>query len=132
MFGNDRNERRFEILIEEVLTALEKNLTEHDKIHDEALANYRAKAIEKLDVMLQDAKDGKPIQTSIALTVPHSYKKSFTSAIALLGSLQKAGDDKVEMTASEYDRFVLNEWEWVDSFNASNAVYTATGKFLNS
>jgi hypothetical protein len=130
VFGNDTRSRMFEILIPEVLEALEENLKNHDEIYNEALENYRKAAIEKLDQMLADAKDGKPIKTSVGLQVPESYRDNFTSTIALLKSLQNGGDEKVEMSAVEYNRYVLNKWDWVGSFNASNARYTAGGKML--
>ena len=61
---------------------------------------------------------------NIGLVVPTNHTQHFDTAIGLLGMTKRAGTKQVEITASEYERYVLNKWPWSDRFSSSNAAYS--------
>jgi hypothetical protein len=125
MMGVGRGGRTYPVLIGTLLTHLKQNREEHVEIVEEAQANFRKLAIEKLDGMLDDAKSGKNISTSLGLKVPTVHTDAFDNAIGLLQMTQEAGEEKIEIDSDEYERFVRNNWEWTDRFVTSNRAYSS-------
>ena len=37
---------------------------------------------------------------------------------------KRAGEQHIEITADEYERFVRNNWDWMDQFRSSNSPYS--------
>jgi len=118
------NGRTYKVKINELVETLKKNRDEHVSVVEEAQANFRKMAIEKLDSMLKDAKDGKGIRTSLGLTVPTIHTDAFDNAIGLMEMTMRAGETIIEIDAGEYERFMRNNWEWKQDFNTSNRAYS--------
>lgn len=116
--------RTYKVKIDTLLTHLRKNRDEHVEIVEEAQAEFRRLAIQKLDSMLQDAKSGKGISTSLGLKVPSVHTDAFDNAIGILEMTKEAGETTIEIDAGEYERFVRNCWEWTDAFILSNKGYS--------
>jgi hypothetical protein len=116
--------RTYKVKISTLLTHLRTNRDEHVAIVEEAQAKFRELAIKKLDLMLQDAKSGKGIRTRLGLDVPSVHTDAFDNAIGILEMTQEAGEETIEIDAGEYERFVRNNWEWTQEFNASNRAYS--------
>ena len=124
MLGHGRGGRTYKVLISDLLTTLKKNRAEHVEIVEEAQAAFREQFIKKLDLMMADAKAGKPIDTHIGMRVPSAHTGAFDNAIGLMEMTQRAGEETIEIDAGEYERFVRNRWEWTEDFNVSNAPYS--------
>ena len=116
--------RTYKVKIETLLGHLKKNREEHLSIVEEAQANFRKLAIQKLDAMLQDAKSGHAIRTHLGLTVPSIHTDAFDNAIGILEMTADAGEDYIQIDAGEYERFVRNNWEWTEKFRTSNGGYS--------
>ena len=123
MIGIGRG-RTYKVKIETLLTHLKKNRDEHVEIVEEAQAEFRRLAIEKLDLMLQDAKSGACICTRLALAVPTIHTDAFDNAIGILEMTQDALEECIEIDSGEYERFVRNNWEWTDQFRTTNSAYS--------
>ena len=123
MMGIGRG-RTYKVKIDTLLGHLKTNRDEHVEIVEEAQAEFRRLAIEKLDGMLADARSGKGISTSLGLKVPTIHTNAFDNAIGLLEMTAEAGEKIIEIDSGEYERFVRNCWEWTDQFRASNAGYS--------
>ena len=116
--------RTYKVNISELVQTLKKNREEHGEIVEEAQAEFRKLAIEKLDVMLMDAKSGKGIRTHLGLKVPTIHTDAFDNAIGLMEMTMRAGETVIEIDAGEYERFVRNNWEWTSEFISSNRSYS--------
>lgn len=117
--------RTYKVKIDTLLTHLRKNRDEHVAIVEEAQAKFREMAIERLDLMLKDARSGKGIKTRLGLDVPSQHTDAFDNAIGILEMTKEAGETTIEIDAGEYERFVRNNWEWTDQFRTSNAAYSS-------
>ena len=58
---------------DKLLEIVKKNRENHRAIFLEAQENYRKRVIEELDKMLQDAREGKRIRTTVELQAPIDY-----------------------------------------------------------
>jgi len=116
--------RTYKVKISALLEGLQKNRKEHLQIVEEAQAKFRELAIEKLDQMLQDAKNNKGIQTRLGLDVPTIHTDAFDNAIGLLQMTADAGETIIEIDSGEYERFIRNNWEWTQTFRHSNSTYS--------
>jgi len=117
--------RTYKVKISTLLDHLRKNRSEHVEIVEEAQAEFRRLAIERLDSMLKDAMSGKGIQTNLGLKVPTVHTDAFDNAIGLLEMTKDAGEDLIEIDSGEYERFVRNNWDWTAQFRASNGGYSS-------
>ena len=115
MMGHGRDGRTYKVKIDELLESLKKNRAEHKEIVEESQAAFRVEAIKELDRMLADAKDGRKIKMRVGLTVPTIHLDEFDNAIGLMEMTTRAGEESIEITADEYERFVRNRWHWLDS-----------------
>ena len=116
--------RTYKVNISELVQTLKKNREEHVEIVEEAQAEFRKLAIQKLDVMLKDAKSGKGIRTSLGLKVPTIHTDAFDNAIGLMEMTMRANEQTIEIDSGEYERFVRNNWEWTSEFIAFNRSYS--------
>lgn len=124
MMGSNRHARTYTVKIGDLLTALKENRQEHMQIVEEAQAAFRKATIEKLEEMLDQARAGKRVNMHLGLMVPSSHLDTFDNAIGLLEMTKDAGEEVIEITADEYERFVRNRWEWTREFVESNAPYS--------
>lgn len=105
---------------DDLLTTLKANLEEHQNTFDRAQEQYRQRIIEALDRRLQDARDGKRISTYINLPEPVNYTEEYRTAIAMV---EWAVGDTVDLTQRDFERYVLNKWEWTANFAANTTMY---------
>ena len=103
-------------LIEKVRT----NCDSHRELFLKAQEGYRKLVIEELDRMLADAKAGRPIRRSISLTEPSDHTKDYDRVIAML---EMSVDDTVTLDASDFDRYVLDNWDWSRFALSTNPAY---------
>lgn len=123
-----------------LLEKLKENLELHDELYEEAVENYWnsveltfQKEVEKATnkIKSRDLSNG-GIRLSVYIQEPTSNRSSYEEALAML---EYEVDEVVELTAYEFRSYVLNKWNWTDSFLASNAAYVSQdtmSKFTNS
>jgi hypothetical protein len=148
----DRNDdRTINALVDEVLTALRENLAEHQEIVEEARKGYMekcrkalVKAQNKLTDRLSRLEDGEILEMkaiTFNLTPPQDHSKEFKTVIKMLELHKSAyesdhGNSETQATiplkAADVQRFVLNDWSWMDTFLHSNAVYSEKARLLSS
>ena len=109
---------------QKLLEVLKSNREEFLTIYEAAMEKYRAAAIEKLESMLDAAKNGEKIQHSFQLAVPNNYENDFSEAIAMI---EWAIGDEIELDSSDFSCYVLNKWHWIDSFAGSVGAYGLQG-----
>lgn len=107
----------------ELLETVQKNRDNHRKIFLEAQEGYRVAAIAELDKMLTEAKQGKQIRRSLALTEPVDQTRDYDRVIRMLEMSQ---DEIIELQEHDFMQYVLDDWGWKRQFLLSNSVYSAT------
>lgn len=105
----------------ELLAKIKTNRDSHNGIFLKAQEEYRKDVITELERRLEDAKAGKPIERGTKLPEPVDHTADYDRVI---GMLEMSVDEVVEIDASEFDRYVLDNWHWKDKVVASNMYYT--------
>lgn len=107
----------------ELFEKMKANRDQHRTIFLEAQEGYREAAIAELDKMLEEARSGKRIRRIVSLVEPMDQTSEYDRAIAML---EMSVSDTIELSAEEFNCYVLDQWRWKDQFNVSNASYSKT------
>jgi hypothetical protein len=134
---NPHDDRTILANVDEVLLALKTNLAEHKEMVAEAKAGYRQKCLDALHKAEQDIHErlaiahlnavGTKIDISpitFRIAPPEDHSKEFETVIKMLELHRNAGEKTITLKAADVQRFVLNDWSWMDSFLVSNAGYS--------
>lgn len=107
----------------QLLEKLRANRANHRKVFEAAVEVYRTRAVEELERMLDDAKNGRKIARQIGLVTPVDYTKEYDRAITML---EMSRDTNITIDSRDFARFVMDDWEWRESFSTSTASYLVT------
>lgn len=105
---------------DKLLAALRDNREQHECEYDEARAKYRQEAIKAMEKNLVHAREGGKVETYIRLPEPQSFVASYDKAIAMV---EWQVGDTVELSQSQFQQYVLGEWEWKAEFAATTGTY---------
>lgn len=114
--------RKVSVDKDRLLETLRANKAEHRSIFERAQRGYRTKVIEVLDARLESARSGGPINTYIGLTEPKDFTAEYDAVIAELEWSGKS-ESVIDLDQREFRQLVLNQWDWMDQFSATNSVY---------
>ncbi len=106
---------------EELLEKLRANRSSHRDVFLKAQEEYRAEVIVELDKMLEDARGGRRIRRMVALPEPEDHTADYDRVIAML---EMSVGLEIEISEHEFQRYVLDQWEWAGSFAANTLRYT--------
>ena len=106
----------------DLLAKVRTNRDAHRDLFLKAREGYRKLVIEELDRMLADAKAGLPIRRSVTLTEPSNHVKDYDRVITML---EMSVDDTVTLDAQDFDRYVMDNWDWSRFALATNTAYAA-------
>jgi len=147
---NRNDDRTITANVDEVLTALNANLAEHREIVAEAREGYVVKCQQALEAARKEmnarlkgirdtgkVSEGAMDHIAFALAPPEDHSKEFLTVIKML-ELHKAAHVKSEtepeatitLKAIDVQRFVLNDWSWMDRFLLSNSGYSGKSEML--
>lgn len=104
----------------ELLETVTRNRDEHRGLFLKAQERYREAVIKELDQMLADARANKKIKRMITLPEPQDYTSSYNTVIDMLAWHTA---DTVELERHDFERYVLNKWEWAGAFAANTQSY---------
>lgn len=106
-----------------LIATIRDNRDRHRSIFEKAQEVYREKMIEELDRALDDAKNGRKIVRFINLPEPEDHTSDFDTALQML---EWEVGDTIELSRRDFQRYVLNQWEWAAGFAANTESYLAT------
>jgi len=109
----------------ELLEVLEKNLATHIADVQEALALRQdvmlAYFLDEADKLQADA-DYQP-KESVNFPAPSDNSKDYNKAIKMVEMTQ---DLVITLNEKQFDRLVMDEWDWKDSLIATSSLYGKT------
>lgn len=108
---------------DELLDKLHENRAQHRKIFLEAVDGFRTKAIELLEAALDDARAGRRVKASFHLQQPVDQTREYDRTIKML---EMSVDSHVELTAQEFEAYVMDRWAWKHQFLTANSFYSTT------
>lgn len=104
----------------DLIEILEHNKSSHRAKYEEAFSAYRKAAIAQLNQWLDGLKEGKRVHLFSDLPVPTDHTESYER---ILGMLRMDINDKVTVNETEYQRYVLDKWEWTRQFSQTRSAY---------
>lgn len=141
-------ERTVRIKTEKLLKTLKENRLKHQEKYEEAMKGYKVLAKDKLEKLKNKTLDG--IETNFAaisdkidkfdpeerqmsdtvtlissmqfsLEVPENHTKAYDVAIEMANWEQR---EEVDILQSEFECFVLDDWDWSKDFQHLNVRYS--------
>ncbi len=103
-----------------LLETIRTNRKEHRSQFLEAQARYRETVIAELDKRLESARSNGPINLGFSLPEPVDYTDSYDTAIRML---EWEMEDTITLAEHDFQRYVLNKWEWARAFAANTQSY---------
>lgn len=114
-------------LLSKVRANREKHIQEYkdacDGYKDEALAAVK-QGFTSLEKRIQQLEAGEVIAlaaVSFNLNVPQSHEQSYNQVIAML---EMSVDEVLEIQSDEFACYVMDDWDWRQSFEATKMRYT--------
>lgn len=106
---------------EELLAEVKENRQKHKEEYEQAVENYCKEAARRFREKVEAAEAGHPTSTSIDLDKPIEFLDEYDQAIRMLEMEQ---NDQIELTESEFQKLVLDEWNWSSQFERHTSSYT--------
>jgi vacuolar-type H+-ATPase subunit E/Vma4 len=107
----------------ELIAKLQENRAAHRAIYEEALAGYRDVALEKLEAYIARVRGGEVEVITLVLAKPEDHTRDYDRIIAMA---EASVDDVLELAEHDFQRYWLDDWNWRQSFLASNSAYSQT------
>lgn len=104
-----------------LLEILMSNREQHHHLFEEAWTEYRRRVVTAMEHNLDNARAGGDVQLMITMRTPEDHTEEYD---AVIGLLEMSDDETIELNARDYERFVLDRWEWRRSFKDNTLSYT--------
>lgn len=104
----------------ELLATLRENRDKHVETYERAAAGYRERAIRLLNERLELAKSEKNFDLHFNLQEPTDHTDEYNQAIKML---EMSVEDHVVITDYEFRQFVMDKWNWKDTFVTTTSMY---------
>ncbi len=105
-----------------ILEKLKANYEDHKIIVAEAKKGFVEKMQTALEENLKALEEGTLDRLSLTLLPPPDHSDVYRTAIAMLEMTQET---EIELEAYEFRNLVMDEWNWMSGFLATNANYSA-------
>jgi hypothetical protein len=103
-----------------LLEKLETNKVEHEKAYYQILDARQDKVVEVLKEELKKAKADRTYQPTLYVPLPENHVKDYERAITILNA---SLDKEFELTSSEFDQYVNDDWQWKTTFMTTSGCY---------
>ncbi len=122
-------DRTVKVARKELLKVLQQNREQHIKDYDAACNGYRVQAVQKIEAAMAELKQQlnsvkadkrTSIGAQIYLPTPVSHERSYNQIIKMM---EMSVEDIVELTAGQFACFVMDNWDWRQEWETSNAPY---------
>ena len=107
-----------------LIEKLKENRGKHKKEYDEAVEAYQAACVKELQDALKKVRGWKTAADYDAVQVynhlPAHHLKAYDRVLA---SLEMSVDEDLVITAEQISQFVMDEWNWSESFRSTANIY---------
>lgn len=104
-----------------LISILKENMQIHQHEYIELrTAFYKSVAMKALQLSKQAERCDESIQLRIDAVKPISNMKDYET---ILGMLELSTDEEFTLSEKDYKKYVLDEWDWSQSFAATKASY---------
>jgi hypothetical protein len=127
---NPHDDRTISAKTATIIDHLKQNLAEHADIVKEAREGYVKSAEEALAKRLHQVREGKIVDLTFRLTPPQDHSNEYKTVLKMLELHLEAGEETIQLKASDVQQFVLNNWSWMDNFLVSNSGYSGKSQLI--
>lgn len=103
-----------------LLARMRHNQEAHRAKYEVAMERYRLAAIDALNEQLRLAHAREPFSLSFSLPEPKDYSGQYEKAIEFV---DWNTDEEIVLDRESFNRYVMDQWDWVRAFLASTASY---------
>lgn len=109
---------------DELIEKIRENMETHQATYEAAIEEFNRQQVELLEDMVAKARAGKPFDRLALsrLPVPENHMEDYRRALALL---EMEVRKEIKLGPHEFNRYVLDEWEWTRNFAVNTASYAA-------
>lgn len=109
------------VLKAELLSVIERNMDSHRDIYEAAMVGYERAAIEWLEGMLAQIRNG-DTETRLIFTapMPEDHTDDYERVRLMI---QWSTSDEIELSAGEFEQYVMDNWGWKRQWAATNSSY---------
>jgi len=107
-----------------LLKTVEENRKLHRKMALETKNNYRQKAMEWFEKTLDDIRGDGPVPRVMPFDLPGDHTEDYDRVLMMLSM---SIDNEIELTESEFARYVMDDWTWKATFVEISKAYGYTG-----
>lgn len=112
----------------QLLEKLRENLEIHKKEYEEALAEFKARLIEDLQLAVKKVKKTDDVMDlekfKFKISFPEDHSQDYQDVIEML---EMSTDDTINLDAQSFKAYIKNEWVWQQSFKMTKALYNSVG-----
>ncbi len=114
--------RTVKIRKSELEAKLTNNRAGHRALYEKAFAGYRDDMVKKLNEALDLINSGTRVSLRYNEEMPEDHTCDYDT---VLNMLSMSTDEVVEITYQEFRQYVEDNWNWRESWTASNSKYYA-------
>lgn len=112
---------RIKTKTEDLLAKLKENREKHTREFEELFVKYKGAAKEALLKRVEEVDSwDEPENLCFELEVPENHTRDYDLAISML---EWSTEELTELDARTFRRYVLDEWEWRESFENTKLSY---------
>lgn len=105
-----------------LLAKVRANRAAHKKEYDEAMVGYREEVIKVAKAQLAKAMERENVDKYSWPNQPKEYLREYDRVIAMC---EASVDDHITLSANDFGRYMMDDWEWSDSFKAGTSSYSS-------
>lgn len=103
-----------------LLQIVKENREQHKKDYEIAVEEYLSHAKVQFEKKAEQASNGELVDPSIDAPRPEEFLDHYDQAIRMLELEER---DRVELSESEFQRLVMDEWGWANQFESTSGSY---------
>lgn len=134
-----QGQKTFKVSKKNLIATLKENRTSHISDYNDAVEGFYEEAriavkdwakeriaktnrtMETALAALEEREDPQTVYIPVNMDRPQSFEESYNEAISLLEFCE---DESIEMTQSDHKRYVMDKWDWSQTFETNVANYS--------
>jgi hypothetical protein len=107
---------------DELRKLVQKNRDAHKAVYEQAFEGYRKACIQNLEANLESVRRGKKERIWLTETPPDDHTSDYDRVLRMI---DMSVDTEVVLTEKAFQQYVLDDWDWKQTWAMSNSKYTS-------
>jgi hypothetical protein len=105
---------------DEFVEKVTANKATHRDVFEKALDGYQRRLVRELERRVADVKAGRRIDRYISLPEPSDHTEDYDRILMMA---EMSVDEIIELSADDFTRFVMDQWDWKQDFTETATYY---------